>query len=116
MSTMPESGDESWPERPDPWQEADDRWAEAEATDAPVPPAAEPAGSAIEAYGRGMKEAGPYLGLGLQIAGSMALFTGAGYFLDLWLGTSPWGIIAGAVLAFVGTMALVVRLAKTPGR
>ena len=68
------------------------------------------------AYVQGMHEAGPYLGLGLQIAGSMALFTGAGYFIDRALGTRPWGIIVGATLAFVGIIALVVRLGNRAGR
>ena len=105
---------ETWPEEPDRWEEADQEWAgwqeehggqDAGRRDAPAP-------NAVEAYARGMTEAGPYLGLGLQIAGAMALFTGGGYLADRALGTSPWGIIVGAALAFVGIMALVVRIAR----
>jgi F0F1-type ATP synthase assembly protein I len=46
----------------------------------------------------------------------MALFTGAGYLVDRWLGTRPWGINLGATLAFVGIIALVVRLGNTANR
>ena len=122
------TGDEdAWPEKPDAWDEADRRWAEtwedADAGDDDTPANALPRlgpredpPNAIEAYAQGMHEAGPYLGLGLQIAGSMALFTGAGYFIDRALGTRPWGIIVGATLAFVGIIALVVRLGNRAGR
>jgi hypothetical protein len=111
-----------WADKPDRWQEADDQW-ERWGEDEQAPPASLPRSAPrpdppnpIEAYAEGMAEAGPYLGLGLQIAGSMALFTGAGYLLDRWLGTRPWGIILGATLAFVGIMALVVRLGNQGNR
>ena len=115
--------EDDWQEKPDAWAEADRRWEEKWADDdvddpppataLPRPGPREVPPSAAEAYARGMHEAGPYLGLGLQIAGAMALFTGGGYFLDRALGTSPWGIIVGAVVAFVGIIALVVRLGKS---
>jgi hypothetical protein len=50
---------------------------------------------------RSLGEAGPYLGLGMQIALSMALFVGLGYGIDVWLGTLPWGTVAGAVVGMV---------------
>ncbi len=118
--------EDDWPEKPDEWAAADRRWEEKwtdDVDDDPAPAAALPRvgpieepPNAVEAYARGMHEAGPYLGLGLQIAGSMALFTGGGYFVDRALGTSPWGIILGAALAFVGIIALVVRLGKAEDR
>jgi hypothetical protein len=55
------------------------------------------------------REAGPYLGLGMQIAASMAFFVGAGYFLDSWLGTFPWLMVAGA---FVGMAAVIIHLVR----
>jgi F0F1-type ATP synthase assembly protein I len=113
--------DEPWPEeQPDAFAEADRRW-EAKWTDEPKAdeePVAElagplpPAPNVAAAYNTGMREAGPHLGLGLQIAGAMALFTGGGYFADRALGTSPWGVVLGAALALVAVVALVVRLAK----
>jgi F0F1-type ATP synthase assembly protein I len=113
-----EPGGDPWGDKPDPWQEADQRWErwgeDEEAPAASLPrrgPRTDP-DNAAEAYARGMVEAGPYLGLGLQIAGAMALFTGGGYLLDRWLGTRPWGMILGAALAFVGIMTLVVRLGR----
>ena len=118
---------------PDEFADAPDRWAEADAAwdakwseedqpdsgEAPVlPPGKEyrpvrpTTASMSDAYGDGMREAGPYLGLGLQIGGSMALFVGLGYVADQWLGTSPWGVLVGAALGMVGIVALVVRLAN----
>jgi F0F1-type ATP synthase assembly protein I len=37
----------------------------------------------------------------MQIALSMALFVGLGYAADAWLGTLPWGTVAGAVVGMV---------------
>lgn len=68
--------------------------------------------SVSDAYAGGMAEAGPYIGLGVQIAASMALFAGGGYAVDQWLGTSPWGILVGATLGMIGIMALIVRVAR----
>ena len=57
-----------------------------------------------------MREAGPYLGMGLQIMFSMAFFIGVGYAVDGWLGSSPWGLIAGSVLGMVAVFALLFKL------
>ena len=70
------------------------------------------AGSVADSYLDGMQAAGPYLGLGAQIAASMALFCGVGYVVDRWLGTSPWGILVGAMLGMVGIVALLVRISR----
>ena len=59
-----------------------------------------------------MQAAGPYIGLGVQIAASMAFFAGGGYALDHFLGTTPWGILAGATLGMIGIVVLIVRVAK----
>ena len=119
MAAPPENPDD-WPDEPDAFEEADQRWAdtwsdepaveeeEAVPLSGPLPPAP----SAAKAYHTGMREAGPHLGLGLQIAGAMALFTVGGYFADRALGTSPWGVVVGAALALVAVVALVVRLSN----
>lgn len=64
------------------------------------------------ARSRGFAEAGPYFGLGAQIAGTLAGFTLLGWWLDGRLGTRPWLMLAGIVLAFLGIAALLYRLAK----
>lgn len=113
------------PEPRDAWREADRAW-EAKWSDrrpadddewaAPPPEGYAPRkatiGGTTDAYGDGMRAAGPYIGLGVQIGASMALFAGGGILVDRWLGTSPWGIIVGAALGMVGVLALVVRVAN----
>ncbi len=59
-----------------------------------------------------VREVGPYLGLGLQLALSMAFFVGAGYALDYVLETLPWLTIAGSV---VGMAAVFVQIFRTSG-
>lgn len=133
------------PKPRDPYADAPDRWAQADAAwerkwsdDSPAPegegpeppprpgpgyqPVRPTTGTVTDAYGDGMRAAGPYLGLGLQIAATMAFFFGVGYAADRWLGTSPWGVIGGAALGMVGIVALVMRVAqeasgpRRPGR
>jgi F0F1-type ATP synthase assembly protein I len=58
-----------------------------------------------------MQEAGPYLGLGLQVAGGLLLFVGLGYLIDGWLDTTPWGMVLGAVLGMIGVTFLLIRVA-----
>ncbi len=48
-----------------------------------------------------MQEASPLMGLGMQLAMTMVFFIAGGYFLDQWLGTTPWLLLAGAVLGIV---------------
>ena len=61
------------------------------------------------------REAGPYLGLGMQIAASMVMFVGGGYLLDQWLGTLPWMTVLGAVVGLVSVIALIVRVSQEQG-
>ncbi len=119
------SSRDPYADRPDRWEESDAAWerkwsdeppAEDEEPLAPPSdayrPATPTAGSVTDAYGDGMRAAGPYLGLGLQIAASMLFFVGLGYLADRVLGTTPWGLLVGAVLGMVGIVALVVRVAN----
>ena len=118
----PEPPGDAWPDEPDRWAEADrawrDKWAEsADEEGEDVAPMAAPTRPATargvgNAYGEGMREAGPYLGLGVQIAASMALFVGGGIALDRWAGTEPWGVLGGAALGLGAVLALLVRLVK----
>ena len=114
-----------WPEKPDAWTQADKAWDakwsgrqpddEADGYAAPSEsyrPDEPSTKSLRDSYGDGMRAAGPYLGLGAQIGGSMILFVGAGLLVDRWLGSTPWGVIVGAALGMVGIIALVMRIAK----
>lgn len=116
---------DDWPEKPDAWARADREWNEKWSDKAPEasgdqaePPAddyrSEKASmrSVADSYEEGMREAGPYLTVGLQIAASMLVFVGAGWAVDNWAGTTPWGVLIGTVLGFIGVMALVVRLSN----
>lgn len=57
-----------------------------------------------------MREAAPLLSLGMQMALTMALFVGGGFWLDRWLGTSPLLTIGGAVLGVVSLFVYLFRL------
>ncbi len=124
----PADRDEPFADAPDRWAEADAAWQQKwsddpDAADDPDEPALPPpgdayqptrptTGSVTDAYGDGMREAGPHLGLGLQIGGSMALFVGLGIAADRFLGTTPWGVLAGASLGMVGIFFLIARVAR----
>ncbi|GIV60823.1 AtpZ/AtpI family protein [Rhodocaloribacter litoris] len=58
----------------------------------------------------GLRAAGPYVGLGLQLAFTMVFFTGAGYLLDRTLGTSPWLLIAGALVGIAAIFIQIFRI------
>lgn len=61
----------------------------------------------------GLRAAGPYMGLGLQLAGSVLFYVVAGYLADRWLGTEPWLLVAGAV---IGMISFFVQLARVVRR
>ena len=52
--------------------------------------------------GKWSSEFGPYLTLGLQLALSVVVFFFVGRWLDDWLETSPWLMIAGLALGITG--------------
>ncbi len=62
-----------------------------------------------------LREAGPYLGLGVQLAGAMFVFVFGGYLLDGWLGTLPWLTILGAVLGMVAVFTQIYRVGAEIG-
>ena len=65
-------------------------------------------GNALE----GMREAGPYIGLGFQLFAAIALGTGGGYWLDTKLGTLPGFTLVGAAVSFGLILFLVLRMAN----
>ncbi len=120
----PSPGDDPLADAPDAWAESDRAWNARWSDDTDTGDTAAPATSGLptprpttasvaDSYLDGMQGAGPYLGLGMQIAASMALFVGGGYAVDRWLGTSPVGLLVGAVIGMAGIVALVVRIART---
>ncbi len=62
------------------------------------------------------RTAGPYLGLGLQMAFTMVFFTGLGYLIDTWLESLPWGLIAGAALGMVAIFLQLFRMVAQMNR
>lgn len=62
------------------------------------------------------REAGPYLGLGMQLAGAMIFFTGAGYLLDRWFGSLPWLTVAGSLVGMTAIFVKLVRISNELGR
>lgn len=61
----------------------------------------------------GFRDAGPYLGLGMQLALTMVLFTIGGYLLDGWLDTTPWLTITGAVVGMTAIFIHLFRVSKS---
>ena len=49
---------------------------------------------------------------GLTLFASVAAFTGAGYLLDKWFETDPWGLIGGIVLGSAAGLFEFVRLSS----
>ena len=60
----------------------------------------------------GLKDASPYLTIGIQLAGSMLFYVAVGYFLDKWLGTTPWLLVAGSVVGMAAFFFQLMRIVK----
>jgi ATP synthase protein I len=48
-----------------------------------------------------VRRAGPAASAGYTLIGALLLLGGIGYGIDRWLGTSPWGLLAGLILGIV---------------
>ncbi|HAY36940.1 MAG: AtpZ/AtpI family protein [Bacteroidetes Order II. Incertae sedis bacterium] len=59
-----------------------------------------------------LKDASPYLTIGIQLAGSMLFYVGVGYFMDKWLDTTPWLLVTGSVVGMAAFFIQLVRIAK----
>lgn len=70
----------------------------------------------MPSWRRSLGEAGPYLGLGMQIALSMALFVALGYAVDAWLDILPWGTITGALVGMVAIFYHLLRVLNEMNR
>src|SRR5437016_2782464 len=45
-----------------------------------------------------------YAGIGIQLAGTVALFLVMGYFLDRQMGWTPWGMIGLTLVGIIGSL------------
>ena len=54
-----------------------------------------------------------YAGLGLELAGAVAILTLLGWWIDGRFGTAPWGVLLGALLGMTGGMVNLVREAMS---
>jgi F0F1-type ATP synthase assembly protein I len=59
------------------------------------------------------RRAGPAAAASYTLIGAIVVLGGAGYFVDQWLGTSPWLVFTGLLL---GVVAGLYELAKTVWR
>ena len=78
------------------------------------PPNSEPSkGTASRgSWQKSFQVAAPYMGLGVQMVLTMVLCAAGGYYLDRWLGTEPWLLLAGALLGMVSVFTYLIRLAN----
>lgn len=63
-----------------------------------------------------MKEAGPYMGLGLQLAGTMAVYVLGGWLMDRWLDTTPWLTVVGGLIGMVAFFIQLLRMTREMSR
>ena len=61
-----------------------------------------PAGKKRQSLGEAYRQLGPYMGLGTELAASVAGMLLVGYFLDEHFNTSPWLLLAGAAIGMIG--------------
>lgn len=52
-----------------------------------------------------------YLGIGLELAASVAVLALLGWWVDRHFGTAPWGVLTGALIGMIGGMYNMVRAA-----
>ncbi|NNF03796.1 MAG: AtpZ/AtpI family protein [Rhodothermales bacterium] len=64
------------------------------------------------AWQSSLQDAGPYLTIGIQLAGTMIVYVIGGYLIDRWLETTPIFLIVGAVLGMVAFFYQIVRLTR----
>ncbi|MBI1371421.1 MAG: hypothetical protein GC159_01480 [Phycisphaera sp.] len=50
-----------------------------------------------------------FAGIGLELAGVIAVLTWIGYGVDRWLDSAPWGLIGGALIGIVGGLYNVIK-------
>jgi ATP synthase protein I len=84
---------------------------------ASIPPAAaEPPHSRGQTFGRGLREAAPYLTAASTVTGALLLGVAGGYWLDQEFGTEPWLVIAGTLAGLAVGLYGLGRVALAPRR
>ncbi|MDE2730542.1 MAG: AtpZ/AtpI family protein [Bacteroidota bacterium] len=59
-----------------------------------------------------VRDAAPYMSLGMQLGLGMAGCVAVGFLLDRYLATEPWGVLAGALLGVASMIARVMYIAR----
>ncbi len=67
----------------------------------------------LDAFQENFRKSGPAASAGYTLIGAILLLGGAGYAIDSWRGTSPWGLLGGLLL---GIIVGFYELAKTVWR
>ena len=67
-------------------------------------------------FGRSVRALSDYLGIGLQIASSFALFVFLGYWADTKLGTSPLLLLAGVLVGMLGMVLVLMKITRQANR
>lgn len=71
-----------------------------------------PDGNRNTGWQSSLHDAGPYLTIGIQLAGTMIVYVIGGYLVDRWLDTTPVFLIVGSVLGMVAFFIQIVRLTR----
>jgi F0F1-type ATP synthase assembly protein I len=53
--------------------------------------------------------------MGFQLGGTVAVFLGAGYLFDHWLGSTPWGSLLGGVIGIAAALRFVAHMNAESG-
>ena len=69
-----------------------------------------------EQFGKSVRALSDYLGIGVQIAASFALFVFLGYWGDSKLGTSPLLLLAGVLVGMVGMGLVLMKTIRQADR
>jgi len=75
-----------------------------------------PKASKNQSLGETYRQLGPYMGLGTELAASVAGMLLLGYYLDQRLNTSPWLLLTGAVIGMVGGFYNFIREVQKLGK
>lgn len=65
-----------------------------------------------EHFGQSVRAMSDYIGIGLQIAVSFALFVLGGYWLDAHFKTSPLFLLVGVLLGMVGMVLVLLKVIR----